>query len=64
MTLFTAACNSFQSLTDIVPLDRSLLRATTELYAFAGMPAFPIEIHTAHDPAWEVYEQFKAGVNE
>lgn len=31
-------------------------------YAFAGMPAFPIEIHTACDPSWDVYEQFKAGV--
>jgi hypothetical protein len=31
-------------------------------YAFAGMPAFPIEIHTACDPSWGVYEQFKAGV--
>jgi len=33
-------------------------------YAFAGMPAFPIEIHSAYDPGWEVYERFKAGVNE
>jgi len=32
--------------------------------AFAGMPAFPIEIHTASDPNWEAYEQFKAGVRE
>jgi len=33
-------------------------------FAFAGMPAFPIEIHTAHDPTWGLYEQFKAGVKE
>jgi hypothetical protein len=30
-------------------------------FAFAGMSAFPIEIHIAHDPQWEMYEQFKAG---
>jgi len=33
-------------------------------YAFAGMPAFPIEIHPAYDPGWEVYEQFKEGGKE
>jgi len=33
-------------------------------YAFCGMPAFPIEIHTASDPNWDVYEKFKAGVRE
>src|SRR5581483_788218 len=33
-------------------------------YAFAGMPAFPIEIHSAYDPRWEVYERFKGGVNK
>lgn len=33
-------------------------------YAFAGMTPFPIEIHTAHDPNWDVYEQFIAGVIE
>jgi len=32
--------------------------------AFAGMPAFPIEIHTACDPSWAMYERFKAGVRE
>jgi hypothetical protein len=32
--------------------------------AFAGMPAFPIEIHIATDPTWDVYQQFKAGVRE
>jgi len=32
--------------------------------AFAGMPAFPIEIHTACDPKWDMYEEFKAGVRE
>ena len=31
-------------------------------YAFAGIPEFPIEIHTAYDPEWRVYEEFKAGV--
>jgi hypothetical protein len=31
-------------------------------YAIAGMPDWPIEIHTAHDPQWETYEEFKAGV--
>ena len=33
-------------------------------YALAGMPAFPIEIHSACDPKWEVYEHFKAGIKE
>ena len=33
-------------------------------YAFVGMPAFPVEIHSAPDPNWEVYEGFKAGVRE
>ena len=33
-------------------------------YAFTGIPAFPIDIHVAYDPAWDVYEQFKAGVIE
>jgi len=28
-------------------------------YAFAGMSAFPIEIHVAHDPQWATYEQFR-----
>lgn len=28
-------------------------------YALAGIPAFPIEIHIAYDPNWDVYEQFK-----
>jgi len=32
--------------------------------AFAEMPAFPIEIHTASDPNWDMYEQFKAGIRE
>ena len=31
-------------------------------YAFAGMPAFPIEIHSASDPNWNMYEEFKTGV--
>lgn len=33
-------------------------------YAFAGMPEFPIEIHSASDPKWDLYEQFRAGVTE
>lgn len=33
-------------------------------HAFADMPKFPIEIHTACDPSWEMYEKFKAGVSE
>jgi hypothetical protein len=28
-------------------------------YAFAGISAFPIEIHVAHDPLWTTYEQFR-----
>ena len=32
--------------------------------ALGGMPRFPIEIHTASDPTWDMYEQFKAGVRE
>lgn len=33
-------------------------------YAFAGVSPFPIEIHTAHDPSWDLWEQFKAGVEK
>ena len=33
-------------------------------FAFAGMPAFPIEIHIAHDAKWNMYDEFKAGVKE
>ncbi|MFZ1086325.1 MAG: DUF695 domain-containing protein [Terracidiphilus sp.] len=33
-------------------------------FAFIGMSAFPIEIHIAHDPQWETYEQFRAGIRE
>ena len=33
-------------------------------YALAGLPAYPIEIHIASDPNWDVYEQFKAGVKK
>jgi Family of unknown function (DUF695) len=32
--------------------------------ALAGLPVFPIEIHTHHDPTWSMYEEFKAGVKE
>lgn len=31
-------------------------------YAFPGSPRFPIEIHTAYDPNWDVYRDFKSGV--
>lgn len=27
--------------------------------AFAGKPAFPIDVHPAHDPAWTMYEKFR-----
>ena len=30
--------------------------------ALAGLPIFPIEIHTASDPTWSMYLQFKSGV--
>jgi hypothetical protein len=33
-------------------------------YAIGEMPPFPIEIHTAYDPNWEMYEKFKAEVKE
>jgi hypothetical protein len=33
-------------------------------YALAGMSAFPIEIHVASDPHWDVYERFRAGVKK
>jgi hypothetical protein len=32
--------------------------------ALVGLPVFPIEIHTALDPTWSMYEEFKAGVKE
>lgn len=32
--------------------------------ALAGKPAFPIEVHTATDPKWAMYEKFKAGVQK
>jgi hypothetical protein len=32
--------------------------------ALAGKPAFPIEVHTAADSKWAMYEKFKAGVQE
>jgi hypothetical protein len=31
-------------------------------YAFVGRSAFPIEIHAAHDPLWQTYEEFRAGI--
>ncbi|HXI93345.1 MAG TPA: DUF695 domain-containing protein [Blastocatellia bacterium] len=33
-------------------------------YALAGVPAFPIEIHAASDPDWDMFERFKAGIKE
>ena len=33
-------------------------------FAFAGMTSFPVEIHIAHDPKWDAYQQFRAGVKE
>ena len=33
-------------------------------HALAEMEEFPIEIHTALDPKWTVYEQFKASVKQ
>lgn len=33
-------------------------------YALAGTPAFPIEIHSARDQSWDMYEQFRTGVIE
>jgi len=33
-------------------------------YATAGMPKFPIEVHTAFDPEWGTYEQFKDGLRK
>jgi hypothetical protein len=32
--------------------------------ALAGQTVFPIEIHTATDPTWGMYEKFRAGVRE
>jgi hypothetical protein len=31
-------------------------------YAFAGRSAFPIEVHADHDPQWQTYEEFRAGI--
>jgi hypothetical protein len=33
-------------------------------FALAGMPAFPIEIHIAHDPSWKTYEEFTSGIKK
>jgi len=32
--------------------------------ALAEKPAFPIDIHTAADPTWGMYEKFKTGVRK
>jgi len=33
-------------------------------FALAGMPAFPIEIHIAHDPNWKTYADFTSGIKK
>ncbi len=33
-------------------------------FALAGMPAFPIKIHMARDPTWDMYQRFKADIKE
>jgi hypothetical protein len=33
-------------------------------YAISELPEFPIEIHSECDANWDMYEQFKAGMNE
>jgi hypothetical protein len=33
-------------------------------FAIAGMSPFPVEIHMEHDPKWDTYERFRAGVKE
>jgi hypothetical protein len=33
-------------------------------YAIAGVTEFPIDVHTASDPDWDMYERFKAGIKE
>jgi hypothetical protein len=33
-------------------------------YAIAEMPELPIEIHSALDPGWDTYEQFRVTVKE
>jgi hypothetical protein len=32
--------------------------------ALDGMKVFPVEIHTAHDPTWSMYSEFRAGVRD
>ena len=32
--------------------------------ALVGLPTFPIDIHTASDPAWLNYERFKSGLKD
>jgi hypothetical protein len=32
--------------------------------ALSGKPAFPIEVHSASDPSWSMYEKFRAGMNK
>jgi hypothetical protein len=36
--------------------------ARFDLAITAGAKDFPIDIHTAHDPTWDLYEQFRAGI--
>ena len=33
-------------------------------FALLDTPAFPIEIHIAHDPNWEMYQDFKNGIKD
>ena len=33
-------------------------------YALAGILAFPIEIHIAHDLSWKMYEEFTSGLKD
>jgi hypothetical protein len=33
-------------------------------FALAGVPAFQIEVHIAHDPSWKTYEDFAGGIKK
>jgi hypothetical protein len=33
-------------------------------YALAGISAFPIEIHIAHDLSWKMHEEFTSGLKD
>jgi hypothetical protein len=54
-----------------ISTDRLSGRRIIFRYAEAFSPAFdrvaqpiPIEIHIAHDPTWEMYERFRAGMKK